>query len=107
GASTVQTRVILARCSHSFSYGCPGVGAPDQGVIYEGIGSVKDFLGHTCACTPKSAPFRSRGKSVAHRRPRLVSNRCWWTRSDPTIYSVITSTMIMTSPFRERGAQSV
>src|SRR5438132_3187884 len=27
GASTVQTHVIPARRSHSFSYGCPGVGA--------------------------------------------------------------------------------
>ena len=32
GASTVQTHVIPARRSHSFSYGCPGVGAPDQGI---------------------------------------------------------------------------
>jgi hypothetical protein len=28
GASTVQTHVIPARRSHSFSYGCPRVGAP-------------------------------------------------------------------------------
>ncbi len=28
GASTVQTHVIPVRPSHSFSYGCPGVGAP-------------------------------------------------------------------------------
>jgi hypothetical protein len=50
---------------------------------------------HTRACTPKSAPFRSMGKSCSHRRPRLVLNRCGWTRSDPTIYSVTTSTMII------------
>ena len=32
GASTVQTHIIPARRSHSFSYGCPGVGAPNQGI---------------------------------------------------------------------------
>jgi len=32
GASTVQTHVIPARRSQSFSYGCPGVGAPHQGL---------------------------------------------------------------------------
>jgi site-specific DNA recombinase len=31
GASTVQTHVIPARRSHSFSYGCPRTGAPNQG----------------------------------------------------------------------------
>jgi hypothetical protein len=30
GASTAKTHVILARRSHSFSYGCPGLGAPTQ-----------------------------------------------------------------------------
>ena len=32
GASTVQTHAIPARRSHSFSYGCPGVGASNQGI---------------------------------------------------------------------------
>ena len=30
GASTVQTHVIPARRAQSFSYGCPGVGAPNS-----------------------------------------------------------------------------
>ena len=30
GASTVQTHVIPVRRSHSFSYGCPRVGAPEH-----------------------------------------------------------------------------
>ena len=30
GASTVQTHVIPARLCQLFSYGCPGVGAPEQ-----------------------------------------------------------------------------
>jgi hypothetical protein len=33
GASTVQTHVIPARRSYSFSYGCPTVGAPNQPLI--------------------------------------------------------------------------
>src|SRR5258706_11792859 len=38
GASTVQTHVIPARRSHSFSYGCPGVGAPTLSIEVRGRG---------------------------------------------------------------------
>jgi CubicO group peptidase (beta-lactamase class C family) len=41
-ASTVQTHVIPARRSHSFSYGCPGVGAPRPTVhFHPGLLSAK------------------------------------------------------------------
>jgi hypothetical protein len=62
--------------------------------IYEGVGSVKGFFGHTAACTRGSAPFRS-SVAIADQGSLLIS--AGGTRSDPAIYSTTTSTMIITS----------
>ena len=65
--------------------------------IYEGVGSVKGFFGHTTACTRRRAPFRSSGENVAIADPGSLLIFAGGTRSDPAIYSATTSTMIIAS----------
>ena len=67
--------------------------------IYEGVGSVKDFLGRTLPCTLRSAAFCSDGTNtvITGQDSLRIINLYGWNSVHPAIYSATASAMITTS----------